>query len=611
MPTFKPNDEILNKTYRIVEGPKCGAFGEVYVATYLPLGILRAVKVVRKGDGIGSNDFKQFRERFVLEASLGASLHYSNIIHVNQFEEENNELFLVMDYAPNGSLADQIIENVDQGSVIPIEKVVKWVCESASGLMELHKKDIVHRDIKPSNILLDADQHACIADLGLVQLPTSRFGGSSMGFDHPGTPEYMPPEQRPGHTMPLKASADVYALGCVLFELLTGRQYYHHEGERVKSLRNDIPFWLDAVVAKAVQQKPEDRYQNAGEMFTALQNLPDFRWKKYLIPVIIGLTLIGVALITIKSLTDTGWNGSTPPANIDKATPLTTKEPDTARSAIVTSTQPKIETPIESTVVVSDTVGYSPNDPTKDGMTMVYVPAGDFLMGSPYDVGDSDEHPQHSVYLDAFWIDKTEVTNEQYGMCVQAGECSEPYRYSSSTRSSYFSNSKFKDYPVIYVDWNQANTYCIWAGRALPTEAQWEKAARGTAANIYPWGNSSINGSFANFADISSGLEWASKSIDDGYPETAPVGSFPDGESIYGVQDMAGNVWEWVSDWYDSDYYAVSQSKNPKGPNTASQHFLRGGSWGNTANVIRSANRNIRDETPADEYSGFRCVIPQ
>jgi len=172
---------------------------------------------------------------------------------------------------------------------------------------------------------------------------------------------------------------------------------------------------------------------------------------------------------------------------------------------------------------------------TKDGMILLYVLAGKFTMGS--DSGEPDERPTHEVYLDAYWIDRTEVTNKMYSLCVSEGRCKEPDQKGSTTRLSYYGNPEFDDFPVLIVDWNMAKTYCEWADRRLPTEAEWEKAARGENAFVYPWGNYAPNNNLLNYNNA--------------IGDTTEVGKYPMGASPYHVLDMAGNVWEWVNGWYD------------------------------------------------------------
>ncbi len=258
------------------------------------------------------------------------------------------------------------------------------------------------------------------------------------------------------------------------------------------------------------------------------------------------------------------------------------------------------------------------DDPIHD-ITFVYVPAGEFLMGSSEEelaspLNDclrlnkdctpswfADEQPQHKVDLDAFWIMQTEVTNAQYERCVAAKVCIKP-------NNDIWDKAEFKEYPVVNVDWNQANEYAKWVGGRLPTEAEWEKAARGSQGRVYPWGNQ-WDGNRLNYCNEGCNYEWKDSTVNDGYARTAPVGSYPQGASPYGALDMAGNVWEWVADWYDSEYYGKSPLKNPQGPITGVYHLARGGSWFNTYWDVRSSGRNdwFNDDLRYDVV-GFRVV---
>jgi formylglycine-generating enzyme required for sulfatase activity len=227
----------------------------------------------------------------------------------------------------------------------------------------------------------------------------------------------------------------------------------------------------------------------------------------------------------------------------------------------------------------------------KDGMTLVFVPAGGFVMGS--DNGSSDEQPIHTVSLDSYWIDKTEVTNKMYALCVQAGVCQPPSSTSSYTRKDYYGNFEFDDYPVIYVDWNKAKTYCEWAGRRLPTEAEWEKAARGTDARTYPWGNDAPSNNLLNYNSNTG--------------DTTEVGKYPAGASIYGALDMAGNVWEWVSSLYQSYPYSASDGREDL--NASGSRVFRGGSWSYYGSYVRSALRYRYDPSFILSGVGFRCAL--
>ena len=242
---------------------------------------------------------------------------------------------------------------------------------------------------------------------------------------------------------------------------------------------------------------------------------------------------------------------------------------------------------------------------SQDPVDMIFMPAGSFPMGCDpaHNGGNSciSSETLHTVTLDAYYIDKYEVTNAQYAQCVAGVACEAPFSNSSYTHTSYFNDPQFSNYPVIYVNWNNAHDYCTWAGKRLPTEAEWEKAARGTTARNYPWGDETPDCTLANYYDNSS-LNYC-----DG--DTSQVGNNPNGASPSGVMDMAGNVWEWVNDWYSESYYEVSPLINPPGPANGLYKVMRGGGWVNDLGSIRVATRYGQGPDFRNSYyNGFRCA---
>ena len=250
-----------------------------------------------------------------------------------------------------------------------------------------------------------------------------------------------------------------------------------------------------------------------------------------------------------------------------------------------------------------------------DGMEMVFVPGGEFLMGSTDEEVErawetckqsdpdcgrewfEDEQPAHTVALDGFWLDRTEVTNEQYRVCVEAGVC-EPSEYEDE------SDLNDENQPVVGVNWYDAENYCQWAGARLPTEAEWKYAARGPKGRLYPWGDT-FDGTRCNYCDRNCPSDWADELVDDGYMYPAPVGSYPDGASWCGALDMAGNVLEWVADWYGE--FPSGKQVNPTGPPSGDYRVMCGGSWYFSPRFARCASRGWVDAYFRGD-GGFRCA---
>jgi eukaryotic-like serine/threonine-protein kinase len=284
--------------------------------------------------------------------------------------------------------------------------------------------------------------------------------------------------------------------------------------------------------------------------------------------------------------------------------------------AVVTSTVSPTEIPstpmaeATSTPEAEAVVKISP----ADGMTQILIPAGMYFRGGMDVYRKHDELPAREIFISAFWMDQVEVTNGMYGLCVKDGACRPPAQPRSDNRENYFCNPEFQDYPVVLVTWYDASAYCEWAGRRLPTEAEWERAARGDDKRNYPWGDELPNEYTANFMNL--------------VGDTSRVGSYAEGASPFGVLDLAGNVWEWVADFYRPDSYGKAPADNPVGPAEAevlnTMRVIRGGSFQEDGLFLRLANRNSlegpnkRAQPTEEAYYGkssvkvgFRCAVDE
>ena len=592
---YDPGYILLDK-YRIEKPLGQGAFGEVYLVTHLQLNVLRVIKVLRR-DAPGMDSDIYYgppQARFKLEAQLGARLNSPHpnprLLQIFNLHADERLSVLEMEYAAGGSLAQRIEKNRTGNQLMPLDEALRIAVEVAEGLAALHKLDIVHRDVKPANILFDEEGHAHLGDLGLAQAPGGDSGRSQLSTPkpQPGTAAYMSPEQQNSGAY-LPPASDIYSLGATLFEALTGRIYSgQRPGTRAASLRADLPKEVDDLLARMLSESPRERPWDGAEaagflkavLAGAAPRRAQAEQKKPVAPVpparsvppeagkgflarywgwmVLAVLLLGGCLVLLPLFVSLAA----------RSTPAAAPSPTAAPSLLAGSyTRPA------------------------DGMTMLYVPGATFTMGS----ADISNATPHQVTLSPYWIDQTDVTNAEYAKCVAAGGCTEPSNKRSATRSSYYGNSQFDNYPVIYVNWNQAKSYCEWAGAKLPSEAQWELAARGMEGRTYPWAGNTIDKSYANF----------NQNVGD----TTAVCSYPQGVSPYGACDMAGNVWQWTADWYGN--YGTSPVSNPNGPADGTYRVLRGGSWLSLNSYVRSALRFDIDPSLTNVSSGFRCARSQ
>jgi len=602
--------------YKIVEKVGQGGFADVYKAVDTTLDRTVALKfleprLLRE---------PTFVERFQREAKLAANLKHPHIVFVHEFGWEAGTAYMAMEFLEGRTLKEVVLKE----GALPPARILNMVRQMASALDYAHGRGLVHRDIKPSNIMVGADDHVTVMDFGIAKAATQTALTTTGRIF--GTPEYMSPEQAEGEEEP-DARSDIYSLGVVVYEMFTGKVPFSgttplsvmrgHADKlppRPSEVNPAVSPAVEAVLLKALAKKQEARYQSAGEMAAALRQAvsgavveaerarapspvvparPALPWK-WVAGVGAAVVVVVGLIIALKS----GGGPTAKPTSMPEAAAL-------APTATATTALTKTPTPVPPTSTpLPPTPPFTPLPPTPSATPgMVYVPAGEFTMGS--DEGDSDEKPVHTVYLDAFYIDKTEVTNAQYQKCVEAGACQAP-TICDWGEPTYGDASK-ADHPVVCVSWDGAKAYCEWAGKRLPTEAEWEKAARGTDGRVYPWGNT-FDGSRLNFCDRNCESDWKDSDADDGYAQTALVGSYPQGASPYGALDMAGNVGEWVADWYDSGYYSQSPARNPPGPDSGESRVLRGGSWSGAPLYVRCAIRFWINPDLRYSNLGFRCA---
>jgi formylglycine-generating enzyme required for sulfatase activity/serine/threonine protein kinase len=470
-----------------------------------------------------------------------------------------------------------------------------------------------------------------------------------------GTPAYMSPEVERGEPATLRS--DVYSFGALLYALGAGASPHHGdlpEAAREAALVRNAPSLADvapgidarfaSIVDRCLRRDPKERFASGGEVREALEVLAArgvpaakvraraphvrppgrHRWSA-LLGVALGLMFAFFAyhefdrkpshhpvpsILATNRLTYPPAGLASPHASGSPAVVATNALPDSLGRR--QQETPSLATGGDGVSAVS---GGCP-----DGM--VSIPAGSFLMGSPEGEGEANEHPQHAVTLSAYCIDKTEVTVAAYAACVSAGGCSAALQtvnwagYTGENVTLYngwCNRGDRPNYPINCIDWEQAVAYCAWKGKWLPTEAEWEYAARGGDGRVYPWGNEAPSAERLNACDRECVAEvphhgWLRMyDGDDGQATTAPVGSYPEGRSPFGALDMAGNVWEWTADWYGA--YTAQAQTNPHGPHTGTSHMRRGAGWTTqNAHRVRAADRRWEPPAVRDVDLGFRCV---
>lgn len=653
--------------YTVVELIGSGSMAEVYLARQPSMNRWVAIKILSEALITDT----QFVARFRQESQIVAALEHPHILPVIDYGEISDTPYLVMRYISGGTLQ----ELMQRTGPLPPAEVLRYLSEVGRGLDYAHSLGVVHRDVKPKNILLDTRGNSFITDFGLAKI--IRGGGlTHSGVGMIGTPHYMSPEQ--GRGQAVDGRSDLYALGVMLYEMLTGHvpfdadsavgivmRHINDPVPAVSDSRPGLPSALDPLLARAMAKDPAARFQSAQEMAEAVAAAygtallpgatlarpaaapgtgtpPTARakrpsWRVWAVTA--GLTaVIGLAAWRANQLTPTAPPPTLSPTAPVLATPVAAGPTSAPPRATPTATATAALPPPTATARVT-APAFQATTAAQDGMTLIYIPAGSFLLGSPDSDPDAreDEKPQQTIELDAFWLDKTEVTVAQFEDFVRAtGYTTDAERGvddgANGARAGglVFSGNDtvfVKDAnwllpegpgargaseqpraPVVQVSWNDAAAYCAWAGRRLPTEAEWDRAARGSAGRRYPWG-AAFDGARTNFCDSNCSAAWRNTTFDDGATRTNNVGSYPAGASVEGVLDLTGNVWEWVADWHDFRGYYRFPTANPLGVATGTERVVRGGAWTDTADRVRAGARTKLTPASRNNFTGFRCAV--
>jgi formylglycine-generating enzyme required for sulfatase activity/predicted Ser/Thr protein kinase len=544
-----------------------GGMSAVYLAQDRMMPRPVALKTIRPDHADGAEG-ERSRQALLEEASLASRLNHPGIVTIHDLFELEGLVCIVMEYVEGLTLEKAI----RIGAFTDRPATLAMLYRIADALDYAHNRGIVHRDIKPSNILIRTDVAGAevkIADFGIAR-ESSR--GGTLSTTAMGTLGYMAPEQAQGRRV--DRHADQFSLAIVAHELLTGRlPYPSKQAVGVLAPAPDASLGPSAahVLRAALNSLPEARYRTCRDFVTALEwslrpaqepeptpsrpgkKRKEFPWKYG----------AGLAALLVLLLAFVAFRRFQPVEGAD-----------------------------------------SPRTSARDGLEYAWIPGGEFRMGCvPNDSDcDDDEKPRHPVTLTrGFWLGRTEVTVAAFEKFVAGANAKMP------DAPDFNSGWREKGQPVVNVSWDEASAFCYWAGGQLPTEAQWEYAARAGKDGLrYPWGDT-IDRANANYGanDGSSGLAQGA----DRWVTAAPPASFPPND--WGLYDMAGNIMEWTRDWYSPRYFGEGPAADPQGPVTGRAHICRGGGWNTGPGALRCSFRIAGTPDLRRDFVGFRCALPQ
>ena len=641
--------EPVSARYEMLDRVGVGGMGVVFKARDRETGEIVALKVLKPEIA----DLAPSLEGLKNELRLARKITHKNVCRIYDFNRADEGTFISMEFVEGESLRRVL----NRFNALSARQGIKFAQQICDGLREAHAQGIVHCDIKPENLMIDASGNVKLMDFGLAHLVAERSTGTV------GTPAYMAPEQAQGAQVDQRA--DIYALGLVLFEIFTGSAPFtadtpievalkqiREAPPKPRDIEKAIPEHIERAILRCLEKDPTKRFQSVAELQTALLDEPVTPQKtlaRLLDDILAGAALRNFPLWAVPGLAvliafivitgplglhrrietkhdavqagagvtsaevaafrmaqsldaEEAWNtfvknypegqlASTALERLGKLQALHEDEPKTPLSAVTSPAPERQQFAQKTTVSVRDT---KPAPKWTALFDMVDIPGGTFMMGND----SADEKPRHQVNLDPFRMSRTEITNRQYLAFLEDTGVQRPK--DPAFEKNYL--LAYPDLPVVNVNYQDAIAFCMWVSgklgttARLPTEAEWEYAARGrNKDSMYPWGSESPR----NFAR---------------YKGNTPRGVMTAGRREYpangfGLYNMSGNVWEWVSDFYSKNYYQVSPVKNPAGPDQGTKRVIRGGSWADDETQLRSARRGNHDPNERSDRVGFRIVV--
>lgn len=646
-PDFNPDfmiGQLIDGKYKVESLLGTGGMGAVFRARHTFINNEVAIKFINPKLA-ASNDIA---ERFLREARAAAMIDHPNAIKVNDFGRAEGMLYLVMEFIHGYSLTHLIREEEHLSPATTVD-IMHQIC---AALDAAHSHNIIHRDLKPDNIMIKQIELGQLVvkvlDFGLAKIKTAgndSLTGAGMII---GTLSYMSPEQCSGDNV-IDFRTDIYSLGIIAFQMLTGKlpfmastfagflsKHIFEQPPSLRSIRPEIPEAVEKVVLRAMEKEPSARYQSAGAFAADLTRAvrsshPDNTEKN-------TPNLLTVPYSHEPSKEAKGKPPSAETVLYNKSDRERTNTMTSGGSTRLGHAGEQVQTGQTGGREFSQAGESGANIRSRSGRKLLYAgiavgvllafsaglyiaslrdqngpaPPGSqkkvespqgmvLLQGGLLKMGSAEgydyEQPIHDVLIDSFYIDEAEVTNAQFRKFVEAtGHKTDAEKVMARLDWQTYATPDRDDHPVVLVSWNDAVAYAKWAGKRLPTEAEWEYAARGgLIGKKYPWGDEPP----ARKANFDRGRKT------DILP-TEPAGSYePNG---YGLYNMAGNVAEWCQDWYESDYYKKSPPRNPTGPSSGQSRVIRGGSWYTDFNQLRNSAR-ISESPEGYEFDrGFRCA---